>query len=118
MSVKKSVQIVKSELLKLGYIVQNFDESKLIIKHYKLPLGWMDNTTDLLLVVPDGDDAMHGISIPNTLKIIDGNNIPINQPNCYQDGWNLISFRLTPDFDNDDFVKNHMDSVWKKLSVM
>ena len=117
MSAKKSVQIVKLELINLGYSVQNFDESKLIIKGYSLPHGWISRTTDLLLVVPDGDDTMHGISIPNDLKTIDGINMPVIHNNHYQDGWNLISFRLTPDFDNENFVKNHMDMALKKLSV-
>ena len=115
---KKSIQIVESGLIELGYTVQHLDESKILIKDYKLPSGWTRDTTDLLLVVPDGDDAMHGIAIPNDLNTVSGVSMPTNcNPNYYTDGWTLISFRLTPELDNDYFVKNHMDVVRKKLSV-
>ena len=119
MSINKSIQTVESNLIELGYTVRRFDESKILIKDYKLPPGWVRDTTDLLLVVPDGANTMHGISIPNDLSTISGVSMPENcNPNYYKDGWTLISFRLTQEWDDEHFVKHHMDVVRQKLSVM
>ena len=118
MSITKSIQTAKLDLINLGYAVEDFDESKLLIKNYKLPSGWIHDTTDLLLVVPDGSSSLHGISIPNNLKTKDGISMPTNaNPGYYQPGWTLFSFRLKPELDNEHYAKNHMDVVRKKLSV-
>ena len=99
--------------------MENFDESKILIKNYGLPSGWMRAITDLLLVVPDGSSPLHGISIPNDLKPKDGIGMPTNSsPDHYQSGWTLISFILKPELDNKEhYVKNHMAVVRKKLSI-
>ena len=118
MSITRSIQTVKLTLTNLGYTVEDFDESKILIKNYRLPSGWIHDTTDLLLVVPDGSRPLHGISIPSDLKTKDGISMPTStSPDHYQTGWTLISFILKPELDNKHYVKNHMDVVRKRLSV-
>ena len=117
MKLLTQVQIVKSKLIELGYLVGYIDIDRLTILNYKLPQGWNKEYTDLLLVVPDNDQPFHGINIPVDLHTVDGVVMPKVHPDNYQQGWNLISFRLKPGFNKEKYVKSHMSLVYYKLSV-
>ena len=102
----------------LGFCVEKFSDTDILIKSYSLPTGWKAETTDLLLhVPPDTATAIHGIQIPQNLAPADGSKFTANAvENHYVPGWILLSFRLRQDLHNDHFLQNHMELVGQVLA--
>ena len=102
----------------LGFCVEKFSDTDILIKNYSLPTGWKAETTDLLLhVPPDTATAIHGIQIPQNLAPADGSKFTASaKKDYYAPGWILFSFRLRQDLHNDHFLQNHMELVGQVLA--
>ena len=107
-----------TKLSALGFCVEKFSDTDILIKNYPLPTGWKAETTDLLLhVPPDTATAIHGIQIPQNLAPADGSKFTASAAkDYYAPGWILLSFRLRQDLHNDHFLQNHMELVGQVLA--
>ena len=106
------------KLNELGYIGRYFNSNHLLILDYKLPNGWDQSITDLLMKIPDHlSNGIHGIQIPSTLthninkKLSTG-----RRSGHYVLGWDLLSCMLDPALCDDNILRNHMILVKRVLS--
>ncbi len=110
---------LRDNLISLGHDASILEDGEnVLIQNYQLPDGWNKSSCDVVLHVPPSElEPIHGVMIPQDVAPLEKiTMVPILPNSQYLEDWKHLSFKLSPELQNENYVANHMDFVRSALS--